>query len=88
MDNSKAYRQVIDNLVYHATNVIIQALHDNTSSHSVVDIITARQSAVWDQLDEIVAISAMTYTVPIEQIISDYTARLASVMTQNLNESV
>ena len=88
MDNSKAYQQVIDNLVYHATNIIIQALHDNTSSHSVVDIITARQSIIWNQLDEIVAVCSMTYTIPIQQIISDYTNKLASVMTQNLNESV
>jgi hypothetical protein len=86
MDNSKAYRQVIDNLVYHATNVIIQALHDDTSSHSVLDIITTRQSAIWNQLDNIVAICSTTYHISIEQIISDYTTRLAFIMTQKLNE--
>ena len=88
MDNLKAYRQVIDNLVYHATNIITQALYDDTSSQSVVDIITARQSTKWEQLDEVVAVCAITYNIPIEKIISDYSSRLASVMTQSLNTQI
>lgn len=88
MDNLTAYYQVIDNLVYHAIQIIIQALHDDTSTHSIVDIITARQSIIWDRLDEIVEVCSTTYTIPALQIVADYSAKLTLVMSQNLQQHV
>ena len=87
MDNLKAYKQVIDNLVYHALNIIGQALQEAPQT-AIIDIITARQSKQWDKLDEIVYVCSITYSVAIAKIITDYTANLATTMTRELADQV
>jgi hypothetical protein len=83
------YNQVIDNLVYQATKIILLTLHTTPTKCNMSDIITSVvKSNEWLLLDEVVYVCSVTYNIPINQIIFDYTLKLTNVIKQKLKTTI
>ena len=87
MRESKAYEQVVDNLVYIATCIILKSIDRVDEQNSILDVINDKQVPEWAILDNIVDVSATTYNIPKQAILADYTERLTRVMLTRLYES-